>query len=55
MRPPNLHRPDARLFFMALDLYVHANIDFLEVYKPSNGVARDGLSTSHASRGCGIS
>jgi predicted nucleic acid-binding protein len=28
----NLHCPEASLLFMALDLYVHANIDFVDAY-----------------------
>ncbi|QPD04945.1 MAG: Ribonuclease VapC [Candidatus Nitrospira kreftii] len=28
----NLHCPEAPLLFMALDLYVHANIDFVDAY-----------------------
>lgn len=32
LNAPNLECPDASLLFMALDLYVHANIDFVDAY-----------------------
>lgn len=32
LNTPNLECPDASLLFMALDLYVHANIDFVDAY-----------------------
>lgn len=32
LNTPNLHCPDPPLLFMALDLYVHANIDFVDAY-----------------------
>lgn len=32
LNTPNLECPEASLLFMALDLYVHANIDFIDAY-----------------------
>ncbi|MDH5727122.1 MAG: PIN domain-containing protein, partial [Nitrospira sp.] len=32
LNTPNLFCPEAPLLFMALDLYVHANIDFVDAY-----------------------
>lgn len=32
LNTPNLHCPEAPLLFMALDIYVHANIDFVDAY-----------------------
>lgn len=32
LNTPNLECPEASLLFMALDLYVHANIDFVDAY-----------------------
>jgi len=32
LNTPNLDCPEAALLFMALDLYVHANIDFVDAY-----------------------
>ena len=32
LNTPNLDCPEAPLLFMALDLYVHANIDFVDAY-----------------------
>ena len=32
LNTPNLHCPEAPLLFMALDLYAHANIDFVDAY-----------------------
>src|SRR5512132_4295432 len=32
LNTPNLHCPGAPLLFMALDLYVRANIDFVDAY-----------------------
>lgn len=32
LNTPNLEYPDASLLFMALDLYVYANIDFVDAY-----------------------
>ena len=32
LNTPNLDCPEAPLLFMALDLYIHANIDFVDAY-----------------------
>lgn len=32
LNTPNLECPDSSLLFLALDLYVHANIDFVDAY-----------------------
>lgn len=32
LNTPNLYCPEAPLLFMALDLYVHSNIDFVDAY-----------------------
>ena len=32
LNTPNLYCPEAPLLFMVLDLYVHANIDFIDAY-----------------------
>ena len=32
LNTPNLECPETPLLFMALDLYVHANIDFVDAY-----------------------
>jgi predicted nucleic-acid-binding protein len=32
LNTPNLDCPESSLLFMALDLYVHANIDFVDAY-----------------------
>lgn len=32
LNTPDLHSPETPLLFMALDLYVHANIDFVGAY-----------------------
>lgn len=32
LNTPNLHCPEVSLLLMALDLYVHANVDFVDAY-----------------------
>jgi predicted nucleic-acid-binding protein len=36
LNTPNLFCPEAQLLFMALDLYVHSNIDFVDAYNAFN-------------------
>jgi predicted nucleic-acid-binding protein len=40
LNTPNLECPKAALLFMALDRYVHANIDFIDAYNTFHMSAR---------------
>ena len=52
LNTPNLDCPEAPLLFMALDLYVHANIDFIDAYNAfhmkEHGTHRDSHLRSKA-------